>query len=177
MKELISLFIIGVALSMDTFSLALSTGTFINNSKKIFKLSFIVGCMHFIMPLLGMILGSHLIAIFELQCDIVLGIILIIIAIEMIIDLVKKEEPNFKFNIIGMFLFAFGVSIDSFSLGFGLKAITDNIILANSVFAICSFSFTFVGLYIGKFANKYLGVYANIIGAVILAILGVIHLI
>lgn len=177
MKEIISLIIIGIALSMDTFSLSLGVGTFNIDNKKAIKLAFIVGLMHFVMPFLGMLLGSQLIRIFELQCDIVLGIILIIIAIQMIIDVLKHEEEKFKLNTLGMFLFALGVSLDSFSLGLGIKAITDNIYLAMSIFAICSSLFTYLGIIIGKFANKFLGIYANIIGAIILAILGLCHLI
>ena len=71
----------------------------------------------------------------------------------------------------------FGVSLDSFSLGLGLKAITSNIYLAMSVFALCSFLFTYAGVVVGKFANKLLGIYANIIGAIILFIIGLCHLI
>lgn len=177
MKELFSILLIGVALSMDTFSLSLSVGTFQISNRKALSLAIIVGVMHFIMPFLGMILGNQLVHIFELKCDIILGIVLIIIAIQMIIDIVKHEEEKFNFSYIGMFLFALGVSIDSFSVGLGLKAITENQILAMSIFAICSFLFTYSGINIGKFASKMLGTYANILGIIILFVLGIVHLI
>lgn len=61
----------------------------------------------------------------------------------------KKEK--FNLSLIGMFVFAFGVSLDSFSLGLGLKAITSNIYLAMSVFAICSALFTYFGVVVGRF--------------------------
>lgn len=177
MNQFMSIFMIGIALSMDTFSLSLSIGIF-NLSKKIsLKLAFIVGCMHFFMPLLGMILGDKLVQIFELKCDFLLGIILIFIAIQMIIDIIKKEEEKFNLSFFGMMLFAFGVSLDSFSVGLGIKAITENIYFAMSIFAICSFIFTFIGMEIGKYANKFLGTYANVLGAIILFILGIAHII
>ena len=59
----------------------------------------------------------------------------------------------------------------------GIKAITSNIYLAMSIFSLCSFLFTFMGVIIGRCANKILGIYANIIGIIILFILGIIHLI
>lgn len=174
--KILSILLIGIALSMDTFSLSLSLGTFNITNKQALKLSIIVGIMHFFMPILGMLLGEKLISLFELQCDFLLGVILLFIAIQMIIDLIKHEENSFNLNILGMFLFALGVSLDSFSVGLGIKAITENINLATSIFAICSFIFTFTGIMIGKFANKFIGTYASIFGVVILFILGIVHI-
>lgn len=176
MREIFSIILIGIALSMDTFSLSLGVGMFNTTSKKALKLALIVGIMHFLQPLLGMCLGEQLIKVFELKCDILLGIILIFIAIQMIIDILKHEEEKFNLSIWGMLLFAFGVSIDSFSVGLGIKAITSNIYLAMSIFSVCSFIFTYMGVVIGRQANKILGIYANIIGVVILFILGLVHL-
>jgi len=176
MKELFSIILIGIALSMDTFSLSLGVGMFNTTTKKAFRLALIVGIMHFLQPLLGMFLGEQLIKTFELKCDILLGIILVFIAIQMVIDILKHEEEKFNLSLWGMFLFAFGVSIDSFSVGIGIKAITNNIYLAMSIFSICSFIFTYMGIIVGKQANKILGIYANIIGVAILFILGLIHL-
>ena len=177
MKEFISILLIGIALSMDTFSLSLGVGMFGVTNKKALQLASIVGLMHFVMPHLGMILGSKLIEIFEIKYDILLGFILIIIALQIIIDVIRHEEEKFNLSLLGCLFFAFGVSLDSFSLGLGLKAITSNIYLAMSVFALCSFLFTYAGVVVGKFANKLLGIYANIIGAIILFILGLCHLI
>ena len=75
-----------------------------------------------------------------------------------------------------MFLFAVGVSIDSFSAGIGLNAITNNMIFAVIIFSITSFCFTYIGLLIGKYANRLLGVYATIFGAILLLIIGIFHL-
>ncbi len=177
MKHLFSIILIGIALSMDTFSLALSVGILDVNNKKALKLSLIVGIMHFIMPLIGVLLGSKLIKLFELKADILLGIILIIIAIQMLIDLVKKEEMKLNLNTLGMFLFALGVSLDSFSVGLGLEALTNNRYLAMLIFSICSFTFTFMGVILGRYASKVMGTYANILGIIILFILGFSHLI
>lgn len=177
MREFFSLLLIGLALSMDTFSLSLGMGMFNVSNRKAFKLAIIVGLMHFIMPFFGVILGDKLLQIFEIKCDILLGFILIIIALQMIIDIIRHEEEHFNLSLLGMFIFAVGVSLDSFSLGLGLKAITSNIYLAMFIFAICSATFTYLGVIVGRFANKLLGIYANIIGAIILFILGLIHLI
>ncbi len=172
-----SIILIGIALSMDTFSLSLGIGIFKRDRKIAFKLAVVVGCMHFIMPFLGMILGTGLIKLLEINIDILLGFILILISIQMLIDMVKKEENKFNLSNLGILLFALGVSLDSFSVGIGIKAITDNIYLAMGIFAICSFMFTYIGIIIGEYANKIMGTYANIIGIIILFILGLVHII
>ncbi len=177
MKEFFSIVLIGIALSMDTFSLSLGVGMFHVSNKKALKLAIIVGIMHFVMPFLGMILGEQLIHIFEIKYDVLLGFILIVISLQMVVDIIRHEEEKFDLSFLGMFLFAFGVSLDSFSLGLGLKAITSNIYLAMSIFAICSSLFTYLGIVVGRFANKLLGIYANVLGAIILFVLGFMHLI
>lgn len=176
MEELISLLLIGVALSMDTFSLSLGLGMFNFSNKMALKLALIVGFMHFIMPFLGMVLGSKLISLLDIQYDFLLSIILLAIAIQMLIDIVRKEDEKINFSILGMLAFALGVSLDSFSLGLGIKAITNNIYLAMLIFAFCSAVFTFVGVELGRFANKVLGIYASIVGALILIGLALMYL-
>ena len=54
------LLLIGICLSMDTFSLSLSLGTFNIVKKKCILFSCLVAMFHFIMPLLGVILGNSI---------------------------------------------------------------------------------------------------------------------
>ncbi len=176
MRELITVFVIAIALSMDTFSLSLGIGTYGISKKKMFLFSLIVGIMHFVMPLLGNCLGNELISIFTLNSDFLLGIILIYLAISMFLDLFKKEEKQLDLKLGSMLLFAFGVSIDSFSTGLGLQAITSNMFLAVTVFSVTSFCFTYLGLLIGKYANKLLGTYACVVGSILLVVIGLFHL-
>lgn len=177
MSILISLFMIGVSLSMDTFSISLSIGTFNISKKKTLFLSILVGIMHFFMPLLGTILGHKITSILNINVNFLLGLILIIIGIEMIVDLFKGEEKTFDLNIINMFLISLSVSLDSFSTGLGLHAITNDFLLSGLVFSVCAFTFTFMGLIIGKYSSNKIGIFANIIGIILLFILGIIHII
>ena len=176
MSIIISLFLIGVSLSMDTFSISLSIGTFNISRKKVLFLCSLVGIMHFFMPLIGSILGSKITTFLNINVNFLLGLILLFIAIEMFIDLIKKEEKFFELNIFNMFLVSISVSLDSFSTGLGLNAITNDIILSGIIFSLCAASFTFIGILIGKYSSNKLGVYANIIGIILLVILGLLHL-
>ena len=176
MKEIITLFIIAIALSMDTFSLSLGIGTSNLPKKRMLIYALLVGIMHFLMPLFGTFLGQKLVAFFTLKSNFLLGIILIYLAITMLIELIKPEENQKDMNIINMFILALGVSIDSFSTGIGLSAITNNMFLAVFIFSTVSFCFTYIGLLIGKYANHLLGIYATIFGAILLIIIGLFHL-
>lgn len=176
MKEIFTLFMIAIALSMDTFSLSLGIGTSNLSRNRSLLFACIVGFMHFLMPLVGAFIGQKLVMLFALKSNFLLGIILIYLAITMIMEIIHPEEKPKNLNLFNMFLFAIGVSIDSFSTGLGLTAITNNLIMAVIIFSGVSFCFTYLGLLIGKYANKLLGIYATIFGAVLLIIIGVFHL-
>lgn len=176
MSIIISLFIIGVSLSMDTFSISLSLGTFGISKKKTLFLSLLVGIMHFFMPLFGTILGTKITTFLNINVNFLLGIILIIIGIEMLLELLKSEENFFEMNLFNMLLVSLSVSLDSFSTGLGLHAITSNFILSGAIFSICAASFTFLGLLIGKYSNNKIGILSNILGIILLFILGLIHI-
>lgn len=176
MSILISLFIIGISLSMDTFSVCLSIGTFKIDKRKILFLSGLVGIMHFFMPLFGTMLGSKIVTFLNINVNFLLGIILLFIGIEMIIELIKDDDKYFELNIFNMFLVSLSVSLDSFSTGLGLTAITNDVILSGIIFSICAASFTFAGLIIGKYSQKKLGIYGNIFGIILLFILGIFHI-
>lgn len=176
MKEILAIFLIAIALSMDTFSLSLGIGTTAISPKRSLLFSIIVGIMHFIMPLIGFCLGQKIVEIFMFRSNFLLGIILIYLGFSMLLEILKPSEKPKKMNIINMFLFAFGVSIDSFSTGIGLTAITTNLLLATTIFSLTSFCFTYLGLLIGKYASKLLGIYATIFGIILLFIIGIYHL-
>ena len=89
MSIILSLFIIGISLSMDTFSVCLSIGTFNISKQKMIFFTLLVGLMHFFMPLIGTMLGNKIITYLNINVNFLLGIILIFIGIEMILSLVK----------------------------------------------------------------------------------------
>ena len=176
MSVIISLFLIGISLSMDTFSISLSIGSFNISKRKILLFSLMVGIMHFFMPILGNILGEKIVTFLNINVNFLLGIILLLIGIEMLISLFNKEEKIFDLNLINMFLISISVSLDSFSTGLGLSAITSNVILSGVIFSTCAGLFTYLGLLIGKYSSKVLGIYGNIFGIILLFILGILHL-
>ena len=176
MQEIVSILLIGISLSMDTFSLSLSIGPIIKDSIYTNVIPLVVGIFHFFMPLFGNILGLKIMQIFNIASNILLGIILIILGIHILIEYFNDREVTYNIGIISTLIFALSVSIDSFSVGLGISNITNNYLIAYLLFAICSFIFTYLGLIIGKYSHKYIGNLASLLGIIILLIIGIYHL-
>lgn len=169
--------IIAVSLSMDAFSLSLAYGTLNLEKKYIRKLSLIVGIYHFFMPLLGLYIGNTLFKFIPLTPNIIICVVLTFIGLEMIIDSFHKEENIKIMKLKELILFGLAVSIDSFSVGIGLKAITNNYLVSVTIFSLTSFIFTYLGLIIGKKINNLLGKLSTLLGGIVLIIIGIIYFI
>ncbi len=161
---------------MDAFSIALAYGT--NNIKKnkILIASIFVGLFHFFMPILGYTVFSNLFQNFSIQTNLLVGVIFLLLTLEMILSL-KEEKDNISTKILALLIYAFTVSIDSFTVGIAISLEKSNIIMAGITFSIISFIFTLVGMLIGKYLTNLIGKKAKIIGIIILLIFTVKYLI
>lgn len=174
--SILIILIIAVSLSMDAFSLSLAYGTLNLSKKQNLTLSIIVGIYHFLMPLIGMALGTKVFNILFIKPVFIVFLILTIIGIQMIVESFKKEKQLVQMNFLQLLLFGFAVSIDSFSVGIGLKAINDDYLLCAFLFSISSFVFTYLGLILGKKINSLIGKASTIIGGIILIVIGIAYL-
>lgn len=172
---MLSIFLIGLALSMDAFSIALGIGTSRIPKFKRLLIPVIVGIMHFIMPMLGNILGDELFNIINIHPKLIVSIILFYLAFMMFLDR-KNEKQTVISSIFSIFLLAFSVSIDSFSVGIGLSGITNNHLLSFLTFSICSGCITHIGLIAGKYSSKLLKDKAIYLGILILLALAIVNL-
>lgn len=168
---------LAVSLSMDAFSLSLAYGTLGLNKNEIIKLATIVGIYHFIMPLIGHFSGKLILKLIPISEYLLVFIVLLLIGLNMIIESFGKREIKKKVSNFEYLIFGLAVSLDSFSVGMGLKAITNNYLLAPFLFSITSFAFTLLGLVLGKKINELIGKIATILGGIFLIILGIIYVI
>lgn len=175
--NIITIIIIAVSLSMDAFSLSLAYGTLNLEKKYIKKLSTIVGVYHLFMPLIGLTIGKLILKIIPINPNIIVLVVLSFIGIEMIIETFKNDEEIKILNTKELLLFGFAVSVDSFSVGIGLKAITSNYILSAFIFSITSLIFTHLGLTIGKTISNLIGKVSTLLGGITLIIIGIIYII
>ena len=174
--EILLVFLVAISLSMDAFSLSLAYGTLQIPKKQIYLLSIIVGIFHFFMPLIGLFIGSSILSIIKIDPDIIVFIVLFAIGFQMLIESFNHKEDLKIMKTLELFLFAFAVSIDSFSVGLTLTNISPNYILSAIIFAFFSAFFTFTGLLLGKKIAKLVGKISTIIGGIVLMLIGLMYL-
>ena len=175
--SLLIVFMVAVSLSMDAFSLSLAYGTLNLNKKSINMLSLIVGIYHFFMPILGMIVGSTIIYLLPITPNTLVFMVLFLIGVQMIVESFKEDKSVKKLNFVEMLLFGFAVSIDSFTLGLGLRVIYKVPLVSAFIFSITSFLFTYIGLTMGKKINEIVGKLSTIIGGILLIIISIMYVI
>jgi len=172
---LLSIFLIGVALSMDAFSIALSIGTTHLSKNRFILVPIVVSIMHFIMPLIGLFLGNQILSVININPKITMTIILLYLAFVMYKD--RKNDKVTQINsLLSILLFAFSVSIDSFSVGIGLRALTDKIIIPPIIFSLCAGTITYMGLILGKYSQKVWKEKASLIGIILLILISIVNI-
>jgi len=173
MSSFLTILLIGISLSMDAFSLALIYGMIGMSKKQKIFLSIIVGIYHFIMPLIGLTFGTILDNINIISIDIIASLILIYIGIDLILSN-SKEEDRLEVTNVGFLIFGLSVSIDSLTVGIGLKAITDSYFISSVIFSLSSLIFTYLGLTLGNIIGNKIGSYSKLIGGIILVSIAII---
>lgn len=172
--ELITLIIMGFALSMDAFSVGLGMGMYQIRLRQIFKIGITIGLFHIIMPLLGMVTGHFLSERFGDIAAILGGVLLLIIGVQMIWSgFQEKENSVFTPAGVGLLLFSISVSIDSFSVGLTLGIYGAKIVMVILSFGIGACILSWLGLLLGRKVQGWLGTYSEALGGSILMIFGI----
>lgn len=161
---------------MDAFTLAFSYGIKKVDNKSLIITSIVTGIFHFIMPLMGNIIGIPLFEYTLIKPRYILFLVFLIISIDMFINFFNENPKLRNLNILGIILFAFSVSFDSFSVGLGINYICSNVVLSVSIFCFVSMLFTFLGFMLGKVLSQKIGKYAFLFGSLVLFIYSLVLL-
>ena len=195
---LLQIFFLGIGLSADAFSVALTDGlTYTDiNKRKSFFIAFVFGFMQALMPLIGFWIvelveflvkgaGSKAGEIASLVVVWLAFVLLLFIGgkmlIESIIELRKKEEDKQpkKFSFKEVIFYGFATAIDALAAGVAMHADLSSKItvwIHVGIIFLLTFSLSLVGLFLGKQIMKLLrGKYeiSGIIGGIILILLAV----
>lgn len=196
---LIQIFLLGIGLSADAFSVALTDGLTYSdiNKKKSFFIAGVFGFMQALMPLIGFWLvelvefiasdaagekAGQITALIVVW--LAFGLLLFIggkMLIESIIELrkPKEEKDPKKFSFKEVILYGFATAIDALAAGITMHTgLSDGktVWLHVSIILVLTFSISLVGLFLGKQIMKLLkGKYeiSGIIGGCILILLAV----
>ena len=196
---LLQIILLGIGLSADAFSVALTDGlTYIDiNKKKSFFIAITFGVMQALMPLIGFWIVELVETIAgeiagaqagEIASKIVVwlafGLLLFIggkMLVESIIEMKKpKEEKKVRhFSIKEVIFYGFATAVDALAAGVAMHADLSTVYtiwLHVSIVLVLTFSLSLVGLFLGKQILKLLkGKYeiSGIVGGIILILLAV----
>jgi manganese efflux pump family protein len=172
--ELLTLILMAFALGMDAFSVGLGMGMFSLRLRQILKIGITIGIFHVWMPLLGIIAGKFLSDQFGTIATYIGGALLLILGVQMIWSSFKNDEDNKVITPVGfgLLVFAFSVSLDSFSVGLTLGIYQAKTVLVLLCFGIAATILTWTGLLIGRKVQNFIGPYSEALGGSILLAFG-----
>ncbi|MBN2980754.1 MULTISPECIES: manganese efflux pump MntP family protein [Cohnella] len=177
--QILTILIMAVALGMDAFSLGVGIGLKGVRLLDVLKISTAIGLFHVLMPLGGMWAGHYVSELLGGVATSAAGALLLLLGGHMVYSALRGEavETVNHRTFWGMILFAFTVSIDSFSVGVSL-----GMFAAHRTFTVLAFGFfggamSVLGLMIGRRISRSLGGYGEAFGGVILFAFGVMFLI
>ena len=175
--NIISTFLIAVALAMDAFSVSMTKGFTQKHLTKsqIIYYGLFFGGFQFIMPILGYFCGNVIANIVESLAPIVGFILLLLIGLNMIRESLTGDDEditdNFSFREVT--LLAVATSIDAFAVGITIALLNDPLMISCAIIGIVAFIFSIIGIFIGKKLGDYVGDKFQILGGVILILIGI----
>lgn len=169
MGDYLSIVIMSLAIGMDAFSVSLGLGMQRMRLKKIAYIGLVVGVFHMIMPFLGIIVGKLISAQIGEWTTLAGGLLLFGIGAHMLFSAFHHEVGKvIQTTGMGLLIFAFSVSIDSFSVGLSLGLSEVKTALTLILFGVSSMILTWAGMLIGRKVRGFLGAYSEIFGGSIL---------
>lgn len=175
--NLISTFLIAVALAMDAFSVSMTKGFTQKNitNPQILYYGLFFGGFQALMPILGYFCGNVIASIVESLAPIIGFILLLAIGLNMIRESFSggDEEIADNFSFREVTLLAIATSIDAFAVGITIALIKDPILISSFIIGIVAFAFSIAGIFIGKKLGDYVGDKFQILGGVILILIGI----
>ncbi|MFS0673170.1 manganese efflux pump MntP family protein [Ornithinibacillus sp. 179-J 7C1 HS] len=169
MGEIISIFIMAIAIGMDAFSVSLGLGMQRIRLKRIAFIGIVIGLFHMIMPFLGIVGGQLISTQTGGWTTLAGGLLLFGIGAHMLFSAFNHEEGKVVQTAgLGLIIFALSVSIDSFSVGLSLGLSGVKTVLTICLFGAASMVLTWAGMIIGRKVHGVLGAYSEILGGSIL---------
>ena len=175
-----TIFLTGVGLSADAFSVAVSDGLCLGKPKfkDALKIGLFFGIAQGIMPMLGFFAGKSFETYIKAVDHWLAFVLLLGIGLNMIREsLSEDDECDCKSKTLGfkeLFLQAVATSIDAFAVGISFIAMENiNIYFASTIICLITLFLSMIGVFIGKSVGKILRGKAEIIGGVVLIFIGV----
>jgi len=175
---ILSLIVLAIGLTFDTFAAAISIGLMVNHIqfRQATKIAICMAFFQAFLPLIGWWIGTsihHLISDFDHWIALLL---LSALGIKMIIEGLKHEDDRQPFNPFQfsvLVTISLATSIDALIVGIPLGFSDVNISLAIAIIGFCTYLMAMLGMLFGKKAGPILGQRMEIFGGIMLICVGV----
>ena len=177
--DIVSLLLVAVALSMDAFAVAVTSGIVDQHitPQKVTRLALFFGFFQFLMPLLGWALGSAVSEYIAAVDHWLAFLLLSFIGIRMVREACRKENPDKApvnpFTYKNLLYMAVATSIDALAVGISFALTGERILYSCVVIGIVTFSLSVVGVLMGKRVGALFQKRAEVLGGLILVGIGV----
>lgn len=169
---------LALALSMDAFAVSIGLGSKLGartNEPMLFalKVSLYFGIFQTLMPFAGFLSGQGVLGWIEHYAPYIAFILLLGIGAKMIYEsFVEGIEEDFCIVTHRVLLtLAIATSIDAMAAGFSLSLLDVNPFIACILIGVVTFSFSFMGVFIGRKSGTWLESKAELAGGVVLVLL------
>lgn len=173
---LITLLLLAVALSFDTFAISVSCGVSQKaiRTKDILKIATTFALFQATMPVIGWLCGITIKEIIESFDHWIAFGLLATIGGKMIWDSFSKQNEECKIlNNRSLITMALATSIDALSVGIGLAIVKVNMLVAFVTIGAVTFLSSLIGLHFGNRIGSHLGKRIEVIGGTILIAIGI----
>ncbi len=173
--QLVSTGLLALALGLDALSLGLGIGMRGIRKLDVLKISVVTALFHMVMPLAGMWTGGYLSVLLGKVATVGGGLLLVLLGAHMVYSALQSNETrghNHR-NFWGLMLFAFSVSIDSFSVGVSLGMFAGDVMMTVLMFGAAGGLMSIAGLLLGRRVGEWTGEYGEALGGVILLAFGI----
>lgn len=175
--DIITLFGIGVGLSMDALAISIANGAAIKQFrfKHAFLIAFAFGFAQFLMPLIGWSLGSAFLKILQNYDHWIAFLLLAFVGGKMLKESRNLDDSNeFKscLHIPTLIAMSIATSIDALAVGFSFACLKISIALPIIIIGLTTFSICLLGVYLGKMVGHLLEKKLEIVGGLVLIVIG-----
>jgi len=174
--SLITIIFIGFGLSLDAFSVAVASGSFMKNFKFLnaIRISLHFGFFQAIMPIIGWFAGSSLKGFIEGFEQWISSGILFAIGIKMIYESSRMKEMELNpCDFLPLIFLSIATSLDALAVGITLSFLKIRIILPSLIIGLITFSLSFLGVLIGVKLGHFFEERIGFLSGLILILIGV----
>ena len=175
--DFLTLLLIAIGLSLDSFAVSLANGLSIKklNAWLIFKSSTNLALFQGIMPAIGYFLAVGFQEVIQVYDHWIAFVLLFLIGAKMIYESLNKkgdEDKGIELSRIRLVAQGISTSIDALAIGVSFAFLEIEIITPVVIIFIVTFIASFIGIRIGKHYGQNLGTKMEILGGIILIGIG-----